>query len=176
MRRIPRTSSTSALSSLITLSTSLITLSACLFLITLSACRSAPSDAPGLASTPTDVAWALLELHGLKGRLPEDRPRDVVDRLVPREKLQPLFLDLDEFDPFIGDLYVGVIVGALARHQDRLFASASREDATLTAGQSVIHLRKDQGGWKVHLEKSIPEEMKARAQAEKARYENARVP
>jgi hypothetical protein len=124
---------------------------------------------------PIDTVMTLLELHGLKGRLPQDRPRELVDQPIPRENLLPLFVDLEFLDPFIGDLYTGFVVGALSRHQDRLFETRSDDRATFGAGQAVIHLKRENGIWKILLEASIPEALKDQAQAEKARYENAKA-
>jgi len=98
-----------------------------------------------------------------------------VDSPVPRAELRLLFTDLDKLDPFIGDLYVGFVVGALARYQSRLFEVRTGKTASFKAGQAVIVLEQGEGGWRISLDRSVPAPLKERAAAEKIRYENAKA-
>ncbi len=138
-------------------------------LAVLAACDRTPSR------TPEGVAIELLKLHGLQGKLPGDRSTAQKNAPVDRRALRSLFSDLNRYDAFTGDLFVGVVVGALAHHQTSWKERRSRNRATLTAGNAVIVFLQMDGEWKISLAQTIPEPMKARAAQEKARYDAARA-
>ncbi len=122
-------------------------------------------------SSPKESVSKLLELHGLKGRLPEDRTEDEKNRAVDKKALEPLIADLDANDPFITDLYVGFVVSVLARSQDNLVVSTKDDQATVKAGTLRVKMVLVENRWKILLEETIPEKIKAKAREEKARVE-----
>jgi hypothetical protein len=124
---------------------------------------------------PLDTARGLLGLHGLAGRQPEERPEAQRDAPVLRERLARFVADLDARDPFLTDLYVGFAVGALARHQGRLFVERQGNRAVLSAGDARIVLVLTPSGWQVVLEESVPDEIKRRAAEEHRRFLDARA-
>lgn len=142
----------------------------------LGACAEPPAGAPVAAGPdPLATAQGLLELHGLSGRQPEERPEDLRDAPVPRERLARFAADLDARDPFLTDLYVGFVVGALARHQGRLFIERQGNRAVISAGDARIALVLAPSGWQVVLEESVPDEIKRRAAEEHQRYIDAKA-
>jgi hypothetical protein len=133
-------------------------------------------DDPGeKGPDPLETARGLLALHGLSGRQPEERPEAQRDAPVPREQLARFVADLETRDPFLTDLYVGFVVGALARHQGRLFVERQGSRAVTSAGDARVVLTLTPAGWKVVLEESVPDEIKRRAAEEHARFLEAKA-
>jgi hypothetical protein len=124
---------------------------------------------------PAGTASALLSLHDLAGRQPEERPKEILDREVDRAALRALVADLDEHDKFISDIYLGFVVGALARNQRGLFVTTRGDDAAIEAGKATIRLKLVGSSWKIILDASVPDEIKERAAAQKKSYEEARA-
>jgi hypothetical protein len=114
---------------------------------------------------------ALLELHGLRGLMPEERSREVRARAVDESALEALFWDYRARDPFLTSLYVGFVVGALARHQHILAMTKRGHRATVHAGDLAVQMSYNSHDhrWQIVLDKTIPETVKARARVEKAR-------
>jgi len=131
--------------------------------------------APEQVPDPLVTARELLALHDVLGRAPEDRPDESKEREVDRQALTALIADPGGRDPFVTDLYVGFVVGALARYQDKLVATASAGRATVVAGRARIAMRLEGARWKIVLEESVPDEIKERAAAEKRRYDEAKT-
>ena len=141
-------------------------------LLALSACGDdRPPEPQG--PDPLDAVREILRLHDLEGRQPEERSPQAREREVDRAALSRLVADLDARDPFLSDLYVGFVVGALARHQTRLFVSRMGNRAEVSAGDARIVLVLDGGRWKILLGDSVPDEIERRAAQEKRRYEEA---
>ena len=67
------------------------------------------------------------------------------------------------------------MVGALARFQDKLVATAGGGRATVIAGRARIALRLAGESWQIVLEESVPQEIKDRAAIEKRRFDEARA-
>ena len=126
------------------------------------------------ASNPGDTVLKLLDLHNLAGKLPEERTKESSEAEVDRAKLAALIMDLDEHDPFIADIYVGFVLGVLARHQARLFVTVEGSRAEVTAGRAGVKMRLVDGNWKIVLGESVPREIKERAIVEKKNYEEAK--
>jgi hypothetical protein len=124
---------------------------------------------------PMDALLGLLDLHGVLGRQPEERPEAQRDAPVPRERLARFVADLDARDPFLTDLYLGFAVGALARHQGRLFVERQGSRAVISAGDARIALVLTPSGWQVVLEESVPGEIKRRAAEEHRRFLDAQA-
>lgn len=133
--------------------------------------QKSPPDVPD----PLIAARELLALHDLLGRQPDERTAESQEQEIDRAALTRLVADLEHREPFISDLYVGFVVGALARFQDRLVATVIGSRATIVAGRARIVLQLDNGKWKFVLEESVPAEIKERATAEKRRYEAAQT-
>ena len=125
---------------------------------------------------PLEAVRGLLELHGLAGRQPEHRPEAQRETVVPSEQLARFVADLGGRDPFLTELYVGFAVGALARHQQRLFVERQGNRAVISAGDARIALVLTPSGWQVVLEESVPDEIKRRAAEEHRRYLDAKRP
>jgi len=142
-------------------------------LVLAGACSSEP-PAPSVGD-PRDTALALLALHDLEGQQPEERSDESKRSEVHREALAELIGDLDSTDRFTADLYVGFIVGALARHQTRLFVSRQGSRAVVSAGKARIALRLDGAKWRIVLAESVPDEIKRRAVEAKQAYEAAKA-
>jgi hypothetical protein len=124
---------------------------------------------------PLETARELLALHDLKGARPGDRTAEVKDKQVDRAAVAALVADFEGRDPFVTDLYVGFVVGALAQFQDRLIATARTGRATVVAGRARIAMKLDSGKWRIVLEESVPDEIKQRAAAEKQRFDEAQA-
>lgn len=146
----------------------------------------APADVPAARAEPapptpppsdavTAVAERLLEAHHLLGRQPEELTPGEKAAPVDGSALAPLVADPGDHDPFIGDLYVGFVVGALARHQGRWVTSIDGDRATIAAGDVRVALVRRGGAWKIDLAASIPDVIKARAAEEKARFDAAKA-
>jgi hypothetical protein len=137
-------------------------------------CAEEPDPEAVAVPDPLQTARDLLALHDVLGRQPEERPDRAKQEPVDRRALAALISDLDGRDPFVTDLYVGFVVGALARYQKKLVATASAGRATVVAGRARVAMRLEGERWKVVLEESVPAEIKERAAAEKRRFEEAR--
>lgn len=138
-------------------------------------CGDRGEPAPAPTPDPLVTARELLALHDLLGRRPEDRSDESKQREVDREALAVLVADGAGRDPFVTDLYVGFVVGALARYQDELVATAGGGRATVIAGRARIAMKLEDGKWRVVLEESVPQEIKDRAAAEKQRFDEAKA-
>ncbi len=139
-----------------------------LIIILISACN---TDIP---VSPKETAFKLLALHDLLGKKPGQRSKNAKNNEVDRDKLQLFFVDLDKYDKFTGDIYVGIVVGALAQKQRELKEQISGDSAKIRAGAGVIYLKKHDGRWKINLDKTIPVKMKKNARLEKERYDAAK--
>jgi hypothetical protein len=116
----------------------------------------------------------LLALHGLQGRQAEERTPAEKETPINPAALAALFTDLGQQDPFLDDLYVGFLVGLLARHQERLFVEHRRDEtARVWAGGAAVVLHRKKNKWQISLAESIPGEIKKRALKEKTRLEQA---
>jgi len=129
----------------------------------------APHD-PG--PNPLHTLNKLLEHHDLLGKQPEERSERSKNNPVRRKDLEQLILDLDKFDDFLSNLYVGFIAGAVSRHQTRLYVSKIGNKAIVTAGSARIVLRLAEGAYRISLEESIPPEIAKRALSERAKIES----
>lgn len=118
---------------------------------------------------PMDSVKQILRLHGLEGRSLETRSEAVRRAAVDREKLSRLFLDYTKEDPFLANLYVGFIAGALATNQHTLHVTERGPRAKVRAGNLSIFMHLKDGEWRVSLAESIPDAVKARAKMEKLR-------
>jgi hypothetical protein len=123
---------------------------------------------------PLATVRTLLGVHDLLGKQPEERSDETRHKEVDRKLLEPLFKDLDNGDPFISNLYVGFIVGALARNQGRLYVAKRGVRAEITAGDVRVVLLLDGDKWKIALGESIPQEIVKRAQEEKIKFDEAK--
>ena len=138
-------------------------------------CASSGKEAAGKDSlNPLQPLNRLLELHGLVGKQPEERSDAEKRRSVKRSELEPLFLDLDNYDEFLSNLYVGFIVGAVARHQRRLYVSKTGDRASVAAGRARIILFPQDGVYRISLRDSIPPEIVHRAELEKKNITSGR--
>ena len=140
-----------------------------MFMLLLVSCNDTPS------MTPAETALKLLALHGLLGKSPSERTDRDKKTLVSHEELSSLFVDLEDYDEFTGELYAGVVIGALAGNQSQLKETKRKNAAEITAGSAIIYFDLVNNIWKINLEKTIPEDMKTRAKLEKQRYEAARA-
>jgi hypothetical protein len=142
--------------------------------LALAACRG--GDARGDASARArGTAEQLLALHHLLGRQPESLAQEEKDAPVDPKALDALILDRGAFDPFVGDLYVGFVVGALARHQGRWITTVEGGAAAIQAGDVRVQLAETGGAWKIDLAASIPGIIKQRAAEEKKSYDAAKA-
>ncbi|MCP4599707.1 MAG: hypothetical protein GY847_04070 [Proteobacteria bacterium] len=139
------------------------------------ACSNGSKPTP-YSSGPDPLATVreLLRLHDLLGKQPEDRSEETRNKEVERGALSPLFLDLDAQEPFLTNLYVGFVVGVLARNQGRLYISRRGHRVEVTAGNARIVLKLESDRFRIVLKESIPEAIKKRAAKEKARFEEAK--
>ena len=136
------------------------------------ACRSGGEEgADGVRA----AAEKLLALHGLLGRQPEELSRAERDAPVDRKAVAGLVADVGSCDEFISDLYVGFVVGALAKHQGRWTTAMDGAQAIVAAGDARILFVREDGAWKVSLAASVPDEIKKRAAEEKQRFEAAKA-
>jgi len=135
------------------------------------ACRGPDDEAQG----PRVAAERLLALHGLLGRQPEDLTQEERDAPVDRAAIAALVDDVAAYDEFTGDLYVGFVVGALARQQGRWTTLVDGARAQIAAGSARVFLVRAGGAWKVSLAASVPDEIKRKAAGEKLRYEAAKA-
>jgi hypothetical protein len=121
---------------------------------------------PNPPPRPHDTVRDLLELHGLWGKTPEDR--DEAERRKPPDalRLAPLFTDIEKEDPFLANLYVGFLAGALARHQDHLVYAAEGDTVEVRAGDVRIVMHRMGDRYRIALNKSIPRLIRQRAEAE----------
>ena len=146
--------------------TRLLMLSAALLI----SCANERQKAPGPGSPdPLLTVETLLELHNLRGKQPEERSVEILRKQVAREDLEKLIVDFKKHDPFIGNLYVGFVVGALSRYQTRLHLTVKGKRAAVRAGKVQVVMRLVGDVWLVVLEDSVPFEIKARAREEKLR-------
>lgn len=130
----------------------------------------ADKDDPSHPPDPLETVRGLLDLHGLAGRQPEERPADLREKPVEPAALARFVADLDGRDAFLTDLYAGFVVGTLARHQDRLFLERRGPRTVISAGNARVVLALTGEGWKVVLEESIPDEIRRRAAEEHRRF------
>jgi hypothetical protein len=121
------------------------------------------------------AAERLLALHGLRGRQPEDLSQAERDAPVDRAAIAALVADADAYDPFTSDLYVGFVVGALAKSQGRWTTALDGDRAVVAAGNARIAFVRRDGAWQATLGASVPDEIKKRAAEEKRRYDAARA-
>jgi hypothetical protein len=144
-----------------------------IFILMLLAASIACNDRPPM--TPAETTLHLLAVHGLLGKSPGDRSDKDKNTLVDADDLNELFVDLADYDKFTGELYTGVILGALAANQSKLEESRTEKSAQVTAGRMVIHLDLVNNLWKISLGKTIPDKLKERAIIEKQRYDAAKA-
>ncbi len=123
---------------------------------------------------PLGTVRDLLRAHDLLGKQPEQRTEKSKEKEVDRRALGALIVDLSDQERFLADLYVGFVVGALARNQGRLFLSRKGARAEVSAGDAKIVLVLHNGRWKIVLAESVPKEIKKRAAEEKARFDDAK--
>ena len=121
---------------------------------------------------PLKTAKELLQLHGLLGVQPEQRSEELRKREVDPKALEDLVADLDGQEKFLTDLYIGFVLGALARNQDTLSVSVGSSRARIMAGNLKIWFVMKNGRWKVSLSETVPNEVKKRALEEKAQLES----
>lgn len=131
-------------------------------------------DSQTRGKNPLQTLNRLLELHGLSGKQPEERTEEAKSRMVTRADLAPLVGDLDNYDSFLSNLYVGFIVGVVARHQTRLYVSTTGDRADVTAGKAQVVLYLDDGNYRISLKDSIPPEIVQRAELEKRKIDSSR--
>ena len=140
-------------------------------IILLAACTTDSKHVPGQHDPdPMTTVRELLRQHDLLGKQPEERSEESKNKEIPTASLAPLFLDLDNTDPFLRELYVGFVVGALARYQGRLFISKHRNRAEIRAGNLTVMMMLDGDRYKIDLKKTIPDAIKERAKKEYRRY------
>ncbi|MBN2342723.1 MAG: hypothetical protein JXX29_16890 [Deltaproteobacteria bacterium] len=125
--------------------------------------------------TPAETALHLLSMHGLLGKTPGERSKAAKETLASEAELNDMFVDLNKYDKFTRELFTGIVIGAIARHQSKLLESKKKKTAIVTAGQAAIYFVLVDNTWKISLEKTIPDELKAKAKIEKARYEAAKA-
>ena len=118
---------------------------------------------------PRQTVAQILAVHGVSGKDGEARTASEKKKRVDPETLEQLFVDYRDFDPFLAELYVGFVVGALARFQDQLVVEQQSRRARLLAGRVTVVMKLKDTGWQVDLDRSIPQTIKARAKLEQAR-------
>ena len=121
------------------------------------------------ATAPITTIDVLLEFHGMRGRMPEERPREARQKAVDENALKQFFLDFESEDPFLANLYVGFVVGALARHQHALVMTQKGNRVVVHAGDLPVAMTYHKGKWLIILKKTIPQSIRRRAEAEKER-------
>ena len=139
-----------------------------------SACNIGENSDP--IPSPGETVVQLLELYAVAGQQPEDRSEKDIQNEVNRQRLAVLFTDLEDHDRFLADIYVGFLVGALARYQTRLFATVEGTRATVTAGKVVVMMQLVNKQWKIVLTDSIPPEIKQRAAEERQKMQRTDTP
>ncbi|MDJ0762571.1 MAG: hypothetical protein QNJ97_06235 [Myxococcota bacterium] len=144
----------------------LVLISAMFFL----SCCDRSADKKTSGPSPLATLRELMRLHDLEGRQPEDRPAATRKKQVDQKALAALFLDFERQDGFLADLYVGFIVGAVARHQAHLKVRTIGNRADVTAGNVRVRLRWSGERWQIAIAESIPDEIKQRAAQLKARH------
>ncbi len=117
----------------------------------------------GSVSEPLFTVEQILKLHGMHGRSAEQRPQDVRNSPIDREKLASLFIGYEKEDPFLADLYVGFVAGALAASQKNLEVFETGKKAEIKAGRLTVHMYLKNGTWKVSLAETVPNEIKIKA-------------
>jgi hypothetical protein len=122
-----------------------------------------------MAPDPLETVKGILALHDLLGKQPEERSAAARQRQVDGVALRRFVDDWDRQDSFVGNLYVGFVVGALSRYQTRLRVEVKGKRAEVAAGNVRVVMRLVDDAWRVVLESSVPEEIKARAKIEKLR-------
>ncbi|MCP4675721.1 MAG: hypothetical protein GY854_09490 [Deltaproteobacteria bacterium] len=144
-------------------------------LLLIAACKEGSKSAKEQTGPdPLATVRELLRLHDLVGRQPEERSDETKKKEVDRGTLGTLIADLDAEGKFISDVYVGFVVGALARNQGRLFVSRKGERAWVTAGTVKVVLKLKGGIWKIVLSETVPAEIKKRAALSKAQFDQAK--
>ncbi len=143
--------------------------------LTVMACNPT-SESPLSSKGPDPLATVrkLLELHELVGRQPEERSLETRKKDVDLKALGELFEDFDGKDPFLRDVYIGFVVGVLARNQGRLFVSRQGNRAEISAGKAKVVLRRDNSQFRIVLKESVPKEIVTRANEEKDRFKEAK--
>lgn len=137
-----------------------------------SACERTPTPMEAASPDPLTTVRELLRLHDLLGKQPEDRPSASRNRLVDWADLKLWIDDMDGHEPFLGNLYVGFVVGALARNQGRLFVTGTRNRVQVAAGRARVVLRLKGGRYKIVLAETIPKGIVERANLEMARMKS----
>lgn len=122
---------------------------------------------------PRPAVQELLAAHHLLGKQPEQRTDKEREADVDEETVSRFFADSRDFDPFIADLYRGFVLGALARHQSRLFIDTRGSKATVHAGGAAVVMSLEGGRWRVVLKESIPAAIAERAAREKVHFDEA---
>jgi hypothetical protein len=125
---------------------------------------------------PLVTVESLLKLHDVWRRQPEERSSAARRRPVDEDALKGLVYDYGKMDPFFANLYVGFVVGALARYQTRLGVTVRGDRAEVQAGALQVVMRRVDRSWRVDLARTVPEQIKARARAEKRRLAGASSP
>jgi len=148
---------------------------ACLiFALGLAACarskESSSDEANSNNKAPLAVVRALLKQHGLLGRTPEERTLRERETPVERSLIEPLFADLGREELFLEEIYIGFIVGVLARHQDNLMVDVTGSRASVQAGAATVVLVKKDEQYRIVLQESVPEGVRKRALQEQERY------
>jgi hypothetical protein len=148
--------------------------SACFLLLLITvlsvACVDAKQTSDPTNPDPTITVNELLWLHGLLGKQQEDRSHQTKSIEVDMASLETLFVNLEKHDPFLRDVYVGFVVGALARYQGKLFVSKHENEADVRAGNLTVRMKLENDRYKIDLEKTIPAAIKQRAAEEKSRH------
>lgn len=134
----------------------------CLGALAMGCAREADAD-------PAATVRELLALHGLLGQSPENRSETQRAQPVAPERLAVLLMDDAAPNPFLANLYVGFVVGALARHQDRLVFNSEGDSVFVQAGDARIVLRLRDGRYRIVLSESIPPIIRERALAQQRR-------
>ena len=148
---------------------------AALALLLVATCKDS-NKYPEVKPDPNPLATVreLLRLHDLVGKQPEERSDETKKKEVDRSALGTLIDDLDANGRFLSDVYVGFVIGALARNQGRLFVSRKGRSAQVTAGNVKVKLRLKDGIWKIVLSETVPAEIKKRAVLSKTQFEQAK--
>lgn len=114
-------------------------------------------------ATPERTVATLLASHGLEG-VPQDEVRARMRagerfELADRAAFEACFADLD--DP-VAEGLAGWVLGALAAGKDELRTEIFAERATVAPREGVrIALRRgDDGGWRIVLGESVPEDVR----------------
>jgi len=145
-----------------------------LFAALLAGCL-AGCDKPAPDPDPLETVRALLVLHDLEGKQPEQRTDAERKKGIDRAKLAELVGDLDDFDVFIADLYTGFVAGGAARAQENLSVRKVAGHAEVRAGKLDIVLERRGERWVIDLGRTIPPEIKKRAAEEHERFTQARA-